>query len=75
MRWFWLDGGGEGYGEEVVGVLPRVGGGEVGGGEEGRGGGGGEFVAVFGVDGFAGGEGDVEGWAGGVSRNVNALGD
>jgi hypothetical protein len=27
-----LDGGGQGYGEEVVGVLPGVGGGEVGGG-------------------------------------------
>ena len=51
-----LDGCGEGDGEEVLGVLPGVGGVEVGGGEEGFDGGGGEFVTVFGVDGFAGGE-------------------
>src|SRR5579871_6902967 len=69
-----LDRGGEGYGEEAVGVLPRVGVAEVGAGEEFLYCGGGELVAVFGVYGFAGGEVQGEGWASGVGGNVNALG-
>ena len=58
-----LGGGGEGYGEEVVGVVPGVCGVETGGLEKGFDGGGGELVAVFGVDGFAGGEVEGEGGA------------
>jgi hypothetical protein len=53
-----LEGRGEGYCEGLGGVLEGAGGGEVGAGQEGGQGFGGELVAVFGVDGFALGEGD-----------------
>src|ERR1700733_2955933 len=58
----------------MVGVLPGFCGGEPGGGKERIDCRGGEFVAVFGVDGFAGGEVDGEGWAGRVRGDVDALG-
>ena len=67
--------GGEGYGEEAVGILPGVGGFEAGAGQEFFYGGGSELVAVFGVDGLALCEGQGEGWPGGVCGDVDALGD
>ncbi len=65
--------GGEGDGEEVVGVLEGVGGGETGGVEEAGDGRWGELVAVLGVDGLAGGEVEGEGGAGGVGGDVHLL--
>src|SRR6202161_3449483 len=57
----------------MVGVLPGVGGGETGGGEKGCDRGGGELVAVFGVDGFTGGEVEGKGGARDVHGDVDAL--
>ena len=54
--------------------MPGLGGGEVGGGEEGGYAGAGEFVTVFGVYGFAGGEVEVEGGGGGGGGDVDLLG-
>ena len=71
---FELDRFGEGDGEAVVGIVPGLGGGEAAGVEERGERCGGELVAVFGVDGFAGGEVEGEGWAGGVGGDVDALG-
>ena len=70
-----LDGGGEGDGEEGFGVLPGAGGAEAGGGEEVVDPEVGEFVAVFGVNGFAGWEVEGDGWAGGVCGDVDLLWD
>ena len=67
------DGGGEGYGEEVLRVGEGAGGSEAGVVEQRGDGGGGEFVTVFGMNGFAWGEVQGEGWGRGVGGDVDGL--
>ncbi len=66
--------GGEGDGKEGKRVLPDAAGFEASGGEETGDGWGGEFVTVFGVDGLARVEVEVEVWAGGVGGDADVLG-
>ena len=60
--------------KRFCGVGEGVGGGEAGGGEQGGDACAGEFVTVFGVDGFAGGEVQGEGGSGGGGGDVDLLG-
>src|ERR1017187_9879682 len=68
-----LEGSSEGDGEEVFRIGEGAGGSEGGGGEQGGDCGRREFVTVFGMYCFAGGEVQGEGGAGGVGRDGCAL--